>query len=232
MKELPTVRLAEPQEEEALMAQCRRLHFDNGLFALNEEKVRATIRRCFDRQGVIVGVIGAIGKIEASTCLAIDEYHYSNDWYLNELWNFVDEAYRRSRNAEALIEFGKSCAEKMGCPLLTGIITNKSMAGKVRLYRRLLGQPAGAFFVHNSKWKSESLEDHADLRRELRKWAQDCHDKRLHPEVIRKDISSLFRKAAEALGEIDDTWAAPKKNGARAEVTKRARSIQLSMLAR
>jgi len=215
-QELPTVRLAEPADEEAVMAMARRLWEENGLFSLNENKVRDQLRRYFNREGTIVGVIGPVGDLEASTCLCINEYYYSDDWHLSELWNFVDKEFRRSRNAEALIEFGKSLANKMGCPLLTGIITNKQMAGKVRLYRRLLGQPAGAFFVHNAEWKPQPLEDHGELRNELREWAQTCNDKRVHFDTVRKNIAPLLRKAAEALGEIDDTWAAPKRNGAAA----------------
>ena len=37
-------------------------------------------------------------------------------------------------------------------PLIIGVLTSMQMAAKVRLYRRFLGIPVGAFFVHNADW--------------------------------------------------------------------------------
>lgn len=213
-QELPYVRIATADDEEAVMAMCRRLHSENGLFSLNESKVRALLHRCYKKDGTIVGVIGEPGQIEASTCLAISDYHYTDEWHLSELWNFVEEPFRKSGNAEALIEFGKACAVKMGVPFITGIITNKQMAGKVRLYRRLLGYPTGAFFCYNSKWKSEPIEDHSALRARLREFAQMCNDNRITPVIARKDIGPLLREAAQAVSGEDNVWGKSKSNGA------------------
>lgn len=134
------------------MAMCRRLHAENGLFGLAEDKVQALLRKYYARDGAIVGVIGTPEKLEASTCLLFSEMYYTRDWHLAELWNFVDDGFRCTRNAEALIEFGKRSAKEIGVPFITGIITNNRTAGKVRLYRRMLGYPAGAFFVFNGSW--------------------------------------------------------------------------------
>lgn len=217
-QDLPYVRIATPEDEEAVMAMCRRLHRENGLFTLNEDKVRVLLHRCYKGDGVIIGVIGEPGHIEASTCLTIWENYYTTDWHLAELWNFVEESFRRSGNAESLIEFGKDCAVKMGIPFITGIVTNKQMAGKVRLYRRLLGYPAGAFFCYNSKWQSEPIEDYSLLRERLREWAQKCHDKRITPELARKEIYPLLRDAAQAVSGEDNVWGKPKSsNGAATE---------------
>ena len=154
--DLPVVRLATPADEEEIMEMCRRLHAENGLFDLAEDKVRDCLKRYYDRAGAIVGVIGKHGHIEASTCLLFSEMYYTKKWHLAELWNFVDKNFRNSRNAEALIEFGKKSAVKIGVPFITGIITNDRTAAKVRLYRRMLGYPAGAFFVFNAEWKNQA----------------------------------------------------------------------------
>ena len=161
------------------MAMCRALHDENGLFSLNEDKIRAVIRKCYERKGAIVGVIGPTGKIEASTCLLISDYYYTDDWHLAELWNHVGKDFRNSRNAEALICFGIKCQKEIDIPLITGIITNNRVAGKVRLYRQLLGYPAGAFFVVGGKWPkgvepsqedfTRPLETRAEQRRRERK---------------------------------------------------------------
>lgn len=217
------VSIAVPSDEEAIMEMCRRLHRENGIFDLNEDKVRALLRHCYarkeqDETRVIVGVIkNDKGVIEASTCLTVATYYYADSWHLGELWNFVDQSYRKSHNAEALIEFGKACARRMGIPLITGIITARQMAGKVRLYRRLLGTPAGAFFVYNASnptWQSEPMEDHSDLRGRLSsmaQWASERHNKEI--VVDGKKIASLLREAAQALRRDDNPWSATKTNG-------------------
>src|SRR5580698_530928 len=134
-RDLPTVTIARPDQESAIMAMCNRLWEENGLFSYNPEKVRQCLHQCYARKDenatpVIVGVItNETGQIEASTCLMVSDFYYTDDWHLAELWNFVDEPYRASRNAEALIQFGKSCADTMSVPFFTGIITNKQMAG-------------------------------------------------------------------------------------------------------
>ena len=150
---LPKVRIATPADEEDVMAMCRALHEENGLFSLDEQKIRDIFRKFYERRGAIVGVIGPAGRIEASTCLLISDSYYTTDQHLAELWNHVGKEYRHSRNAEALILFGKECSDKIGLPLITGIISNNRVAQKVRFYRRYLGFPAGAFFVYGAKWK-------------------------------------------------------------------------------
>jgi hypothetical protein len=156
MTDLPVVRVADAADEDELMELCRRLHQENGIFTLNEDKVRSYLQRSFDRNGVYVGVVGESGQIEGCTCLVISDYYYTDDWHLAELWNFVDKPFRKSRNAEALIRFAMAFSKKIGLPYITGIITNDRTAQKVRLYRKIMGYPAGAFFVHNAHWQNES----------------------------------------------------------------------------
>jgi hypothetical protein len=214
--DLPQVRIATRNDENEVMEMCRALWKENGLFTMNEDKVRACLHKCYDRSGAIVGVIGEPGHIEASTCLMISDFYYSDDWHLAELWNYVAEPFRKSRNAEALIEFGKSCSDKMKVPFFTGIITNSHMAGKVRMYRRLLGAPTGAFFLYNGNWKTRPMEDHRELRGRLREFAQTCtgHSKSVSFAVVRKEIAPLLREAADALATDDDLFGAPHGNGA------------------
>lgn len=200
------------------MAMCRRLHAENGLFTLDDKKVRECLRKWYDGEGGVVGVIGEPGKLQASTCLMIGSFYYTNDWHLEEHWNFVDKDFRRSRNAEALIEFGKDTADKMGIPLFTGIITNRQMAGKVRLYQRLLGHPAGAYFVYNAKWNVEPIVSHGELRGRLKQWAKTCNDapREVTFTVAQKKLGPLLREAAEAISAEDNLWGAspsPSSNG-------------------
>ena len=98
-----------------------------------------------------------------------------------------------------------------------GVVTNKQMAGKVRLYRRLLGTPAGAFFVTNSKWQAEPMEDHSELRRRLKEVADTCtkSPRQITFDIAQKKIGPLLREAAEAVQSEDSVWGAKrsKANG-------------------
>jgi hypothetical protein len=183
---LPAVRIATRADEEEIMVMCRALHDENGLFSLDERKIRDIFRKFYERKGAIVGVIGATGKIEASTCLLISDSYYTRDQHLAELWNHVGTDYRHSRNAEALIEFGKNCSNRIGIPLITGIITNNRVAGKVRLYRQHLGYPAGAFFVYGGKWSEGVKPSEEDFTRPLESRAERRQrERREHKEYVR-----------------------------------------------
>lgn len=212
---LPEVRLAAPEDEPAVLAMCERLHDENGLFTLSMDRVKDCLSRYYNRQGTVVGVIGEPEKLEASTCLELSNFYYTNDTHLAELWNFVDAPYRRSHNAEALIQFGKKCADSLKMPFFTGIITNKQMAGKVRLYRRYLGYPTGAFFTYNSHWRSEPMEDHTELRNRLREQARTLRDQARAGALVKVNkkedlagLASLLREAADAIDSADSLWGA------------------------
>lgn len=209
---LPLVRLAAPEDEADILSMCERLHQENGLFKLSMDKVRECLRKYYGREGAIVGVIGARGKLEASTCLELSNFYYTNDLHLGELWNFVDAPYRKSANAEALIQFCKSCADQMKMPLFTGIITNKQMAGKVRLYRKQLGNPVGAFFIHNSHWRTEPMQDYNDLRKRLRDQALAHNNDRKGEALKAKELAALLSEAVAALDNIDSLWGAKAKD--------------------
>jgi hypothetical protein len=153
-----TVRYATPDDEEKIMALCRELHNENALLPMCEEKVRATLRIALHRNGGIVGVIGKPkGEIEGAILLVLDQIWYSSEWCVEELFSYVPERFRRSRHAHDLIDFSKqwtdSFAETLGrpVPLLIGILSNVRTEAKVRLYRRKLGEPAGAYFLYGGK---------------------------------------------------------------------------------
>lgn len=143
------VRFADPCDFDELMALCRGLHEENGLFDVSMEKVAGMLMKHFNRDGGIIGVIGAPGKIEGAIVMHMSQMWYSDDWLLEELFSYVRPEYRRSTNAKDLIDFAKSCARTVGVPLLIGIVSNIRTEAKVGLYKRRLGPPMGAFFVSN-----------------------------------------------------------------------------------
>lgn len=146
----PVVRIAVKADLPQLLQMGRDLHKENGLLSLSEEKIRETAQRGIDGKGGVIGVIGPIGGVEAMIHLVIGEYWYTDDVHLEELYNYVRPEYRRTQNAKALIGYAKKCAEGMNLPLLIGVISNKRTAEKIRLYSRMLGTQAGAYFLYNA----------------------------------------------------------------------------------
>lgn len=151
IEEVPRVRLAKPEDEDEIFAICKLLHAENGLFPMDEEKVRARIRECTGQKGGIIGVIGRPGEVEAIICLVINQFWYSSEWSLDEQFAYVLPNHRRSSNAKELIIFAKACAEQLNLPLVIGVLSNERTEAKVRLYERQLGAPAGAFFLVGAK---------------------------------------------------------------------------------
>ena len=146
------VRVANGDDEAELMGLCRALWQENGLFPMCDEKVQEFLRSALigpieTRKG-IVGVIGKRGAIEGSIFLELGSLWYTDAITLSEIWNFVKVEYRNSTNSRDLIAFAKLCAERFHLPLLIGVLSNHRTQAKVRHYRALLGEPAGAFFLH------------------------------------------------------------------------------------
>jgi N-acetylglutamate synthase-like GNAT family acetyltransferase len=148
------VRVATRADEPQLLELLRLMHAEGGLVPLDVDRARSQFAKAFERQGGIIGVIGAPGNIEAAIFLLITQHWYAAAHHLEELFCFVRPDCRHSNHATTLITFAKDCAEKIGLPLLIGITTGVRMAAKVRMYRRILGPPAGAYFICNAKWGS------------------------------------------------------------------------------
>ncbi len=163
MTDKKEVRIATRADEAQLMNVLRDVHRESGLFNLDEEMARAMFYRAFNRQGGLVGVIDGKNEIEACIYLLISNFWYSRDNHLEELFNFVRPAYRKSNHAAAMLTFAKQCSNEIGIPLVIGVLTNSRMEAKVRLYRQKLGVPAGAFFVYGGKWVNDSIMMNGEL---------------------------------------------------------------------
>jgi GNAT superfamily N-acetyltransferase len=146
----PTVRVATVADEPEIIRLLHLMHEESGFVSLDLDRARAMFARAFSKGGGIIGVIGPPDDIQGMIYLLISQFWYSSDHHLEELFCFVRPDHRQSSHAKTLISFAKDCAEKIGIPLAIGIMTNTRMAAKVRLYRRLLGPPAGAYFIINS----------------------------------------------------------------------------------
>lgn len=142
------VRFADPCDMPQLMDLCRLLHEENGWLKMSEDKVHRVLMSHYNRTGGLIGVIGTPDCLQGAVVLQMSSMWYSDEPILEELFSFVPPQFRRSTHAKALIEFAKNTAAQIGVPLLMGLISNERTEAKIDLYRRRLGKPAGAFFVH------------------------------------------------------------------------------------
>jgi hypothetical protein len=131
------IRIVGADEEEDLMKMCRELHSENGLFSFSEDKVREILRRSFEKRGGMIAVVGAPGHLEAMIYLAITQFYYTDDFHLEELWNYVRPAYRKSQHAKSLLLWARSMSDRLRLRLLIGVVSNTRLASKIRLYSRV-----------------------------------------------------------------------------------------------
>jgi GNAT superfamily N-acetyltransferase len=148
----PGVRMARPEDEEAVWQLLLLLGAENAILPWSEKKVRAAIRHGTRGEGGIVGVIDGPGGIEASVGLQFSQFWYTEAWHLNELWLHVHPDHRATTHAKRLVEFAKWCADRLSTPetnipLLFGVVTRHRLLPKMRLFQRQAPQ-IGALFLH------------------------------------------------------------------------------------
>lgn len=142
------VRLAQPQDEDAIFELLTLMHEENGLFEMDADAVRALIKRVLNDKAGVIGVIEGDDEIEGAVCLMIDKLWYAKEFCLSDLFNFVAPKYRRSTRAKSLISFAKSYSDEIGIPLFMGIVSNVRTEAKIKLLERQM-KKAGAFFIYN-----------------------------------------------------------------------------------
>ena len=156
------IRLAQASDEPELLHLFRLMHAEGGFRKLSIDRVRATFARAFEKKGGILAVIGAPGQIRAMMFLLITQHFYTDESHIEELWNWVHPEHRRSDYSKLMIDYAKLCSDRISAdsvaangekvPLIMGVLTNRRMSAKVRLYRRFFGWPVGAFFLYNAPW--------------------------------------------------------------------------------
>ena len=152
------VRLAQRSDEAEVINLIRVMHAESGLFPLDDECVRRTLARVWNRQGGTLAVIGAPGEIRAMMLMQLATAWYTAQSHLEETFCWVHPEHRKSDYSKLLMEYAKHTSDLLSeraghkMTLLIGVLTSLQMAPKVRLYRRMFGIPVGAFFAHNAAW--------------------------------------------------------------------------------
>lgn len=142
------VRKAEPRDRDPILEICRKNWTENGQFALSMPKVEAMVDKAFNRGGAIIGLVGGHNRIEGAILLNVGAFWYTDEWCLEEIFNFVHPEFRKSTHAKDMIDFGKRCSDELSIPLVIGVVSNERTRAKMELYRRRLGDPCGGYFIH------------------------------------------------------------------------------------
>ena len=135
---------------ELALAACE----ENGFVSPEPVKLLYEIWPALNRHHGIVGFVGIPGeKPHGAILLRIGELWYSNDAVLEEKAIFIHPDYRSAKGGRAgkLCEFSKAVADELGLPLTIGVLSNERTKGKVKMYQRIFGEPAGAYFLYNAR---------------------------------------------------------------------------------
>lgn len=151
MNDNPTVIGATLSDLPEFMRLFKIMHHENGMFDLDEDCVLETFNRAVKNKEGVIGLIkGPLGDLRAMLYLLITRYYYTQQFHLEELFNFVSPEFRKTNYADTLLRYAIHCQKQLNIPLVIGVLTGSRMEAKVRLYRRRLGMPSGAFFVQGA----------------------------------------------------------------------------------
>lgn len=148
------VRVGTPEDVHAIMDLALSACGENGFVNPNPQKLLAEIWPALNLDRGLVGIIGEENqKPEAAVLLRIGSMWYSDADVLEEKAIFVDPEYRSAKGGRArrLCEFSKQVSDKLGIPLIIGVLSNHRTEAKVKLYERQFGKPSGAFFLYNAQ---------------------------------------------------------------------------------
>ena len=149
------VRVGTPDDIHQFMDLCLQGSAENGFVQPDAQKLLAEVWPALNREGGICGVIGKPGAdhFEGGVLLRTCRLWYSDQLVLEERGIFVHPEYRAAKGGRArkLCEFAKAAAEMLDMPLLIGVLSNERTEGKVKLYERIFGKPAGAYWLLNAE---------------------------------------------------------------------------------
>ena len=159
----PHVRVATPDEVDAVMELALMGCAENQAQPHNPAKVLQDVWAALNLDHGIVGVIGPPGAqpLEGAVLLRIGTMWYTDAAHIEERAIFVHPQFRGARGGRAarLAEFAMDTADRLGLPLSIGVLSDHRTAAKVRLYRRILGEPDGAYWIYKPGSRSKAEEE-------------------------------------------------------------------------
>ena len=139
---------------------------ENAFVNPSPEKIATAVWGALTQQTGLVGIVdgpdeAGISIAKGIIILIVGENYYSTDKILEERIVYVHPEWRLSKYgfAKKLLRFAKEASDKIGLPLICGVISSKRTTGKVALYVREFGEPRGAFFLYNAPDSGEWQRD-------------------------------------------------------------------------
>ena len=164
--EVLQIRLATTADMDEVMHLAFLACEDNGFLDYSPELLVKEIYPALCQNNGLFAVIGPpAGEIQGFVLLRVGTMFYSNAPCLEEkcLWVHPDHRAARVGRAKKLLDFTKKAAESLQVPLIIGIMTTTRSAGKVALYTREFGQPAGAFFLYGAQCGTHKREKNVNI---------------------------------------------------------------------
>lgn len=153
MEETLEIRLATVSDMDEVMKLAITACEENGFLNASAELLAREIWPALNQDHGLCPVIGPPGgDIQGLALLRVGAMWYSHATVVEEKAIFVYPQYRAAKGGRArkLCEYSKYVADSLGIPLLIGVLSNTRTAGKVRMYERIFGAPAGAFFLYGA----------------------------------------------------------------------------------
>lgn len=157
------IRIATPDDLDEIMHLALLACDENAFLAANPAKLAAEIWPALHQDHGICAVIGKPdGDIEGVVVLRIGAMWYSDTSIIEEKAVFIHPDFRSARGGRAkqLCEYSKKVADTLQMPLIIGVLSNTRTAGKMRMYERLFGPPAGGFFLYGAQTGAHSRTEH------------------------------------------------------------------------
>ena len=147
-----SIRLAVPDDMAQVMKLAVMACEENGFLDARQDLLAQTVYPALVQNGGLCGVIGQPDNLEAFVVLRIGTMYYSESLCVEEKVVFVHPDYRSAKGGRArkLCEFSKQVADRLDLPLLIGVCSSSRTAGKVKLYERIFGPPAGAYWLYKT----------------------------------------------------------------------------------
>lgn len=136
---------------------------ENAFLSPNPTKILANVWSALNLDAGVCGVIkNGQGLVEGAVLLRIGDMWYSDSQVVEEKGIYVHPDFRSAKGGRArmLCEFSKSVSDSLGIPLIIGVLSNARTEAKMRLYKRIFGEPAGGFFLYGAKTGSVSRTEH------------------------------------------------------------------------
>ena len=150
VRERPTLRLAKPDDFDAIYAALTIGHAEIKPFAVNDAKAQAFIRDVMQR-GVVL-VTEQDDKVVGTCAMVASAPWWSDETLIEGVWVYVLPDYRRWPHASTMLRGMRQYAERVGMPMQVAFMARPGQETKFNakrhLFERTLGHPTGmTFFV-------------------------------------------------------------------------------------